>query len=141
MFRIAVVLSLLIPLSGFAETDTSRLRLAEVALVTGDYAMAERELLPLTSEKSDNRYAVTLLAETYWRSGQDKKLLNLTDKHYDGKEKDTWWCRVLERRGHADRAAKCWTMLGEEDRARRAMRAKVFAEEFSPGKTAGVRRD
>lgn len=139
--RASVFLVLLFPLMAIADESGARLRLAEAALAADDYAVAERELLALTSAKGADRRAVTLLAQAYWRQGKDKPLLNLVDRHYEGRERDVWWCRVQERRGHADRAANCWTMLGEDERAKRALRAKVFTQELAPGQAFGLRRD
>ena len=139
--RLAVILALLAPGMAIADQNRAKLRLAEAALAAGNHAIVERELLPLTKEKGADPQAVKLLTEAYWRDGQDKKLLALTELHYSGKEKDVWWCRILERRGHADSAAECWFEVGEEDRGRRALRAKVFTQEIVPGRAFGLRRD
>lgn len=141
LVRLVVVLALLVPVMAFADQNRAKLRLAEAALAAGNYGIVERELLPLTKEKGADPQAVKLLSEAYWRDGQDKKLLALAETHYAGKDKDIWWCRILERRGHAEPASECWFEIGEADRGKRALRAKTFTEELAPGRAFGLRRD
>lgn len=134
---VGVICVLLTGLVSASEVE-SELRLARSALVSGEYSIAEQALTHAMNGGA--REAAFLLAEAYWRQGKDQQLLDLAETRLEGRDKAVWWCRVLERRGHRDRAYDCWSCLGETERAQRALRTQALIQELAPGQEFSLRR-
>lgn len=103
----------------------------------GDYRMAEEMLLvALTSfewdesEHPDVPLWVTTLANVYWETGENEKLLNLVEEHQAEADADMWFCRVLERRRYFSEAFHCYQDIGDQARAKRILRSYSVDETF-----------
>lgn len=81
----------------------------------------------------------TTLAQVFWETEQDFKLLDYSEAYLGAEDAQRWWCRVLERRGHPAKAERCWGEMGEQEEGKRALRTRLLLETFAPGATFGHR--
>lgn len=135
---LAAALLFLTPFAGVADDLHPQLRLAVAAQQAGDIALAEyylEDFLRQDPDRDDRPAAVRMLAEVYWVQGKDKLLLDFTDRELGKRDREVWWCRVLERRGNAREAARCWEKLGEVARMERTIRSSTMTEELAPTKS------
>lgn len=125
-------------------TQDPELRMAKAAMGSGDAPLAEYYLEDMIKNggHGPTQETVATLAQVYWEQGEDKKLLDLSEKYMPASDQQLWWCRVLERRGHFKRAQECWSARGDDAKAMRAIREQAMLNQLAPPKTGfGLRKD
>jgi len=127
--------------SGGSPTEVEH-RIALAEYEAGNYVAAERELrdalgaigewpLPEPSELSDEgRRHARLLANVYWESGQDYRVLKVAASLGDGVGL-LWECKVAERRRFYAPARQCYKNADEPERLRRVIRREELGFSLS----------
>jgi hypothetical protein len=120
-------------------------KLVKAAIAAGDVPLAEYYIEDIIRDRPKWSLPEDLrmtMAEIYWSQGKDKTLLDYSEKYLDKRQRDVWWCRVLERRGNLKQAASCWEGLGEISRMERVLREITLMDELAPEKSYfGLRRE
>lgn len=144
-----VALALCVSGEAGAQSDFGRFGLE--AYRAGDYAMAEdflKKAIAHEYEKDEHKLLKLpplaeartkelrkALAAVYWETLRDHELMDFAEAFLPPEEQHTWWCRVLERRGHTTYAEECWREGGYEARFKRAARSRLLKEAFAPDGT------
>jgi hypothetical protein len=80
------------------------------------------------------------LAHVYWETGRDYVLLDFAEQYLGSENKQYWWCRILERRGHPTYAESCWIGVGGNIQAKRVIRTELLRDAFAPDGSVFGRR-
>lgn len=127
------------PNSTVQEKPNVNAELGMEAYLDGRYDMAEFYLTKVLTHLSphEQHSPKTLpwrdtLANVYWETGRDSRLLTFARYMLPATEAALWTCKVDEREGYTSLARSCYVALHDEKDADRAERSAIIVETFAP---------
>jgi len=135
--KIAILLvSLSVSFNVNAQNEHSRFGIG--AYKSGKFLLAEPFLKTALESKNltDEERKITLdtLAKVYWETGKDHKLLNVIKGKISKDDEQRWWCRILSRRGHTNKAKSCWSAIGDITKTLELIRMRALLDTLvNPG--------